>query len=627
MCAQHSSKHPRRLGILVLAVIATLAVLFPTFRASATSPLSEGTADFRFVDRNVWVNQSFDVEINVINAEDWNGPILPEIDGMRGEVLPGAREKVYTQIINGQASVRTTRTFVARFTPTREGILEIPPISVTVDGKLFESKPWRVKAMVSEPGDNLLVDVIGVPGRGYVGQPIELTLNIWIEVYRDRNQRVELSEMDMWGLVDVEGSDWGVFAELIREYQQQRKRPRGQETNRNGHTYYVYQLRLQDHPVKPGPINPGNINIQVRYPERLQVRTDLFGRRDINLLEARPISRSAEVEPLEILPLPTEGQPPHFTGAVGRFTVRATARPTDVAVGDPITLAYEVTDMNTRNSADLANLRPPALRKLAELDEFRIPDDPTTGLVEGNTKVFTETLRPTSPTLVDIPSIPFSFFDPVLERYVTVRSEPIPISVSPSEHLNLDAVLPSINGPRRSSEGTPLTLVEGTLRANAPITSALLADQRSSIGPVIMAAAIAPPIGFAAVMLWKRRRWMHEERPDVVRASTARRAANAMLSGEGGEAERVFAALTSLISARMHLPDGALTAREAVAFVRDADAPEDTIEELRSVLEACETSRYGQSTTATDADSNLIDRAQRLLGQLDRIRPGKGGRS
>ena len=152
-----------------------------------------------------------------------------------------------------------------------------------------------------------------------------------------------------------------------------------------------------------------------------------------------------------------------------------------------------------------------ALRELTELDEFRIPDDPTTGLVEGSTKVFTETLRPTTPTLTEIPSIPFSFFDPVLERYVTVRSEPIPISVSPSEHLNLDAVFPTINGPRRSTDGTPLTLVEGALRANAPITSTLLSDQRSSFGPVIMVAAIAPPIGFAAVMLWKRRRWMHSD--------------------------------------------------------------------------------------------------------------------
>ncbi|MCH2160815.1 MAG: BatD family protein [Phycisphaerales bacterium] len=594
----------------------SLVVLLPTLRGMAANTTYEGTVEFRFQDRTVWVDQAFDVEINVINAEDWEAPKLPEIDGMRGELRAG-RESTYTQIINGQVSTRTVRTFVARFTPTQQGIIEIPPIEVAVDGRVFKSEPWRVKAMISEPGDNLLVDVIGVPGQGYVGQPIQLTLNIWIEVFRDRSQRMELSEMDMWSLVDIGGSEWGIFAETLREYQQQRKRPRGQETTRNGHTYYVYQVRLLEHPVKAGPIDTGDIRIVVKYPERITRRA----------ADMRPISRSAEVEPLEILPLPTEGRPAHFTGAVGRFTVRATARPTDAAVGDPITLSYEVTDENPQNAADLANLRPPALRKLANLEKFRIPDDPTTGVVEGRTKVFTETLRPTVPTLTEIPSIPFSFFDPVLERYVTVRSQPIPISVSPSEHLNLDAVLPSMDGPRFNDDGSPLTLVEGTLRANAPISSALLADHRFSFGRVALVAAIAPPIGFAAIMFWKRRRWLHEERPDVVRASSARRAANAILNGNGPEAERVFSALTSLISARMHLPDGALTAREAIAFARNAQAPEQTVEELRALLLACESTRYGQSSTDESEQDSLLSRAQALLGQLDRLRPVNGGRS
>ena len=82
-----------------------------------------------------------------------------------------------------------------------------------------------------------------------------------------------------------------------------------------------------------------------------------------------------------------------------------------------------------------------------------------------------------------------------------------------------------------------------------------------------------------------------------------------------------------MISARLHLPDGALTAREAVAFVRDADASKDTIEELRLVLEDCESSRYGRSASPEDGKSNLTDRAQKLLSRLDRIRPAKGGRS
>ena len=38
----------------------------------------------------------------------------------------------------------------------------------------------------AQTAPRLLVDVVGVPGEAIVGQPVELKLNIWIEVFRDR---------------------------------------------------------------------------------------------------------------------------------------------------------------------------------------------------------------------------------------------------------------------------------------------------------------------------------------------------------------------------------------------------------------------------------------------------------
>jgi hypothetical protein len=292
-------------------------------------------------------------------------------------------------------------------------------------------------------------------------------------------------------------------------------------------------------------------------------------------------------------------------------------------VGDPITLVLEVTDVSSQGNADLANLRPPPLRELSQLKEFRIPDDPTTGVVDDRTKIFTETLRPTDDAITEIPGIPFSSFDPELGRYVTVRTNSIPISVSPSEHLNLNAVMPSTGISSRRDDGTPLTLIEGGLRANAPVSSALFADNRMSLGVIVILASVVPPIGFAAIMLWQRRRRLHEERPDLLRASRARREAAQALSRhrEGDAAEQVFDALTGLIAARLHLPAGAITAREAARITSEQGLDKETVEELEALLRSCESSRYAPGTIA---EKDLVARAHPLLSALDRLRPIKG---
>src|SRR5690606_34729625 len=45
---------------------------------------------------------------------------------------------------------------------------------------------------------------------------------------------------------------------------------------------------------------------------------------------------------LEVLPLPEQGRPAEFTGLIGEFRFEAQAAPTEVSVGDPITLTIRV---------------------------------------------------------------------------------------------------------------------------------------------------------------------------------------------------------------------------------------------------------------------------------------------
>ena len=588
-----------------------------TSTASATA--ADGDAEFRFPSREVWVGQPFLIEVDVVNAATWEDPIVPKIDGMSSQVLPSARESTFTQIVNGVATTRSTRTFVIRMVAEKGGIIEIPSIFVVVDGKTFKSRSWRVIASKSEVGDLLAVEIIGTPDQAWVGQPVKLTLQIWIEQFVDRENNVRLDEADMWGLLSLADSSWGVFREPLEDLRKNRQRPSGRRVSREERMYFLYEIEYIDHPVRAGSIDPGEVQVVLRQPTGLVVQRDIFNRRQVAVEGIRPVLQTAKISPIAVRPLPEEGRPASFTGAVGRFTVRASAEPREVSVGDPITLRYEVIEDVDAIPGDLANLRPPPLRELEALADFRVPDDPTTGVVEGQTKTFTETLRPERDDITEIPAIPFVSFDPQLGRYVTASSTPIRITVKASERLDLGAVVRGEGGiesaPRRT---TSLTATTGGLRANLPITEAIIPYQRIDGDWTIIVIALTGPAIFLAGFVTIRRREFRHANPEHGRAAGARRHAMATLNSDGAMADRVHDALCGLIAARLHLPNGTLTAQEADESAATAGLSDQRRRELRAVLDAAEAGRYAPA--ATDP-AELRSRAEALLPDLDELRP------
>ena len=130
-------------------------------------------------------------------------------------------------------------------------------------------------------------------------------------------------------------------------------------------------------------------------------------------------------------PLPTENQPEGFYGLVGSYTISAQASPTDVSVGDPITLTLRI-----GGSPYLKPVRWPALEKVPALaDNFRIPSEKASPeLVQGH-KTFIQTIRAKNNTVTEIPPIPLVTFDPQTGSYRSVASEPIPLTVAASHVL------------------------------------------------------------------------------------------------------------------------------------------------------------------------------------------------
>jgi BatD DUF11 like domain len=170
-------------------------------------------------------------------------------------------------------------------------------------------------------------------------------------------------------------------------------------------------------------------NIRPRWPPDLSDMDDFFN----DPFFADPFGRFGQHEKLtvksqpvtlEVKPLPPNA-PPSFSGAIGNFTMTTDAKPKSVQLGDPITVT---TTIAGRGNFDRVNA--PVIEdergwhKYPPSSKFKQDDE--VGI--SGTKTFETVISPNEKKQ-GLPVLAFSYFDPVKEQYVTLRSEPVPITV------------------------------------------------------------------------------------------------------------------------------------------------------------------------------------------------------
>ena len=383
---------------------------------------------------------------------------------------PAPSRSSQTTIINGRRTDRTSAVYAWRIVPRRTGEFVIPGITIQVDGTTETTTPLRFVATKSETGDLLLVEVTGQQQRIYVGQPLTLELNIWVRPYRDAEHQLTVSEADTWRMIS-DATNWGPFSDRLTELANHNQRPAGEELLRKDstgaeHSYYRYQIEATIYPKRSGQIDAGDLQIVIDYPTRLATTRDpftsmfdsdffrsfpgrglsSFQRKTLTVAASRPLVAQATVAPIEVLPVPTSGRPGDYRGAVGQYQIVTHAVPTRVNAGDPITLHIGIA-----GNGPLDLIQAPPLADLPQLTaDFKVTNEPLAGVVEGDTKIFTTSIRPRRAGITQIPSIPLSYFDPASEHFVTVQSEPIRIEVAAADRLAVGAIVGSAtgNGPR-----------------------------------------------------------------------------------------------------------------------------------------------------------------------------------
>jgi hypothetical protein len=143
----------------------------------------------------------------------------------------------------------------------------------------------------------------------------------------------------------------------------------------------------------------------------------------------KEITVSSEAEALEVLPLPTEGRPAGFDGAVGKFEVASELSASQSAAGDPLTLRLKVTGAGSFDRVNSAMLgQVDGWKTYKPNAKFEASDNAG----YSGQKDFEQAVIPMQPGRQTVPALAFSFFNPETCRYETKLTAPLSVEVSSS---------------------------------------------------------------------------------------------------------------------------------------------------------------------------------------------------
>lgn len=230
------------------------------------------------------------------------------------------------------------------------------------------------------------------------------------------------------------------------------------------------------------PLSPGTFRMP---PARLQFelrRGFLSSAENFELVSDSPV--------IEVLPIPEADQPSSYRGAVGEYTVRATATPAQISVGEAATLVLEI-----EGTGNVKALPAPPFPAVPGMEVQPPTEDAETDARNGDVggiKRFTWVLVPERPGRVTIPPIAYAYFNPDSKSFEVARTNALSLEVSGTAASGAASttLAPLARAPSRVPHAivrSPMFLAAQTI----PLLILLIAlRRRSSSAPSVAAARV-----------------------------------------------------------------------------------------------------------------------------------------
>jgi hypothetical protein len=430
--------HHHKSWALALALIPAVALGFNVRADSVTATVNSP---------EVAVGQSAQLTVTLTGSQ--TQPSIPSVDGL--EITPNG-QSTQVEIINGSMTASASDTY--EITPQREGTFVIPGIragnatsqpitlhAVKGSGMATTSSPSTVPgpspalpppsvgsgaddASTQPEGGFGSIQVI-IPKRAfYVGEfvPVE------IKAFIPEGLTATVTDLPQFT------SDGLTLNSLSAKPDQNSKVINGQPfTVLTWHSAltavksgdYSIDLKMPESVVVPQASPQMNADDGTNFDNFFKNAFASMG----TLGTKKEVTLESSAKAVKVLPLPQTNRPADFNGAVGQFEIEASATPTQVNAGDPITLRLKVT-----GAGNFDRVSPTLLTGDSRWKTYSAKShfDPADSVGYQGVKTFEQPIIPNNSSVSAVPALSFSFFNPETRQYVSRTTTPVAVAVSGS---------------------------------------------------------------------------------------------------------------------------------------------------------------------------------------------------
>ncbi len=563
------------------------------FRAEASPSVLNVGEQFRLV---------YNINQNVSGVE------IPEFTDFQllGGPMTGSSSNV--QIINGKVSKSVQYTYTYYLKAVKQGTFTIPAAKVKFGGKMVESNAVNIE--VVQGGTNARQPQ-ATPNKNKGQEPQSAgskavsDKDLYVRLHVDKRSAYIGDQIVAWvklyTKVPVSGIDKGYSGpEFTGFYKQAVNIPPLRSLERenvNGEIYYTGIIqKFILYPQKSGDIviEPFDMTASVQQQVTRRSRSlfdDFFGPEVADV----PVKIKSEPVKIRVKRLPLK--PASFSGAVGNFTLKTTVDRTMLKTNEALTYKVIVSGRGNIKLIDVPSIEFPA-----NVEQF----DPKTTVNQtselSGIKTFEFVLIPRYAGEFKILPFDFTYFDPVKEKYITLKSDEYTIQVEKGDEDTTTVIVSGISKEDFKLLGKDILFIKN----NPPefrIMNRLLFGSR-----VFYLTYIISFVLFVLILILRRERVRRNANLTLVKnrkagkiASKRLRKAKAFMKHNNHEQfyEELSKAVWGFLGDKLSIQTGDLSKERTGEELTRKKISEELIGELFSLLDHCEYARYAPGAEAS----------------------------
>jgi len=355
------------------------------------------------------VQVGFFIESDIMDYSIEKAMRYPEHQGFR---IIGEEKTQHVNYINGKASVQDGIIIV--FQAEKEGKLKIGSARITINGKNYATKPIEIDVVKTNSTANR--NYINEPAflqasvsntNPYVNEQVNLTVKMYAQDLSLLNRKRNLRQGKLDGLSPkmVSSRPESIKQEMV-----------------SGKQYFSEEVtKYVLFPEKEGKItiDPFSIDILV---------SGIYGTEAYEI-RSNPVVINAK-------PIPEEGRPKNFTGAVGDFKLKTEVNKNEIKANESTNLKVEISGTGNFNKLVLPDIMAPKNIETytpKRHNNFKTYDDGMQGSIASEI-----IMVPEEEGSYTISPVEFSYFDPEKEEFITLRTDEVKLAVNGKVNENSD---------------------------------------------------------------------------------------------------------------------------------------------------------------------------------------------